>query len=197
MNPPQNINNHFEQPLKSEDIQVSPMCCCYYNFTEESFYKFLNIWDIVFFIISIVTGNIEQMLITILSLVLAIIAFILYCKNGNYGSCLHKVYAIVRLVFIIIDLILIIAFGIMAIISLSKASSHDNGYAVVLIYVIVNLGIFMPILLVSINWSFILKRVVYNKASSGVIANTGNFPNPDNDHQFNPGNSQYVNNNPH
>ena len=189
MNPPQ--TNHFDQPFKTEDSQVSPMCCCYYSFTEESFFKFLNIWDVVFFTVSIVSGNIEQKIISIITLVLAIISLVLYCKDGNYGSCLHKVYAIVRLVFVMIDLILIIAFGIIGILALTNASSEQEGYTVVLAYVIISFAIMMPILLISINWSFLLKKVVYNKASSGVTSNPGDYPAPGSNNQFTPNQNPY------
>ena len=181
MNPPQNINNHYDNQPKTEEMQVSPMCCCYYNFTEESFYKFINIWDIVFTIFSCFSANIASIIINILMLILVVICLVKYNQNDKYDSSVHKAYAIIRIVFVFLELIVVLIFGVLALIALLNISSHDHRFSTILISLIINLAILLPILLISIQWSFLLKNVINNQQAqdsntTGFIPNTQNEP---------------------
>ena len=207
MNPPQNINNHFSQPLKAEDRQVSPMCCCYYTFTERGFYKFINIWDLIFACLGLLGGKIPQIIMSVLFFIFVLICLIKFCNNGDYGTGFHKAYAIIRLVFVFLELIFIIIFSVLCIVTLSKLDSNHEAYGPVLTVLITYAAILLPITIVSIQWSFLLKNVINNKieAANGggfgmqqpnqepQYGNQNQFPQPGVNSGFNPGDSNYVN----
>ena len=201
MNPPQNINNHFSQPLKPSENSVSPMCCCYYSFTERSFYKFINIWDLIFAGFGIFGGSIPQLILSIAFLLLVIISLVKFCQNGNYGTGIHKVYAIVRLVFVFLQLIIIIAMAVIWIWALSKLNTQHEAYTPLVVHIVISCAILLPVTIISIQWSFLLKNAVNNYSEAGfgtgMQQNMGNqhnqYPQPGMNSGFNPADSNYVN----
>ena len=192
MNPPQNVNNHFNAPLKQQEDPVNPLCCCYYNFTEQSFYKFINIWDLVFVVLACLQSTLYQLIFNVIFLIIVIIALVTYCNSNSYKTKIHVTYSIFRLVFVFLELILILVFGILCVIGLVSMHTSDPNFNSAVVFVVVNLGILLPINIVSIQWSFLLKRCV--TSSPGVMnLAPGQFPTPDSTTQFTPQNSGYVN----
>ena len=199
MNPPQNINNHFYPNAKAEDQPVSPFCCCYYNFTEQSFYKFINIWDLVFVTLSLLSFNYIQLIIKTIYLIIVIIALVKFCGNGKYNTGIHKAYAIIRLIFVFLQVILTLVIAILYILALSHPGLTQHQHNALIINAAISLGIVFPIFLVSIQWSFLLKKVVNSQIDSltqpmqpGVQQNN-QYPQPGMNAGFNPADSQYVN----
>ena len=205
MNPPQNINNHFSQPLKPSENPVSPMCCCYYSFTERSFYKFINIWDVFFGIFGLFAGNIPQIILNVCFLIVVIICLVKFCQNGNYGTGLHKAYAIIRLVFVFLQLVFIIVTSILIILALTQINEKHQAYGPFIVHLVISCGILLPITIVSIQWSFLLKNTVNNFSEAGFGAgqqnmgqpnqygNNNQYPQPGMNSGFNPSDSNYVN----
>ena len=176
------------------------MCCCYYNFTQQSFYKFINIWDLVFGILCLFGGDLIILITNILFLVIVLIALILFCNSGRYNTGLHKAYAIIRLIFVFFELILYLTIGILWIIALVGADPHAQGYVVLAVYTAILFGIKIPIMIASIQWSFLLRKVVFSQPSVGPmngvnmpVQNNNQYPQPGMNTNFNPQNNQYVN----
>ena len=175
MNPPQNINNELSVPLKNTEKLVYPFCCCYYSINELQFYKFINIWDFIIGIILInqFNGFIGDY-VNIILFVISLICLIRYAFNQNYGSCLNKFYANVRL-FIsfygLIALIILIYFDIQKLIEMHNVPYYENHADTDLMYKEFenNLESFFflrtPVLIgnvISIQWSFMFKNVIFN-----------------------------------
>ena len=186
MNPPQNINNHFNTPLKAQDIQVSPMCCCYYNFTERGFYKFINIWDLVFCILTLLNFNLIKLILNVLFLIIVIIALVSFCNTNQYNTGIHKTYAIIRLIFVFLQLIYLIAFSVLFILAFTSGQLNDHEKTIVIVNLVINLAIVLPIVAVSIQWSFLLKRVVNYVDSAPQVQQNNNYPQPGVNSGFNP-----------
>ena len=175
------------------------MCCCYYNFTEEGFFKFIAIWDVVFGLLTLIDGTIWSRILSALLFIFALISLIMYCQNKNYSTGFHKCYAILRMIWVFIYLIGIIAILVLFGAALGHPSLTDEQKAFIIITLVIYAVIVLPLTCISIQWSFLLKNVVNN-----LIENPGpamppqgvhqQYPQPGNNANFTPQNNMYSGN---
>ena len=205
MNPPQNINNHFSEPLESVDStqkKFNAFLLCCKKYTEQEFYTQINcvhIFQLVFFCFMLYETNIFYPLL-LPSLAFSLIALIISMVKKNYGTIVHIIYSIFSsLIFFGFTVIFSIVFieELMDSMNSSKEEGenmfssleeHSDKFLM--------LGfIFMEILVVI--WSIQMIYVVFNKRKSNLQNNqtsNGEFPNPEQNSQFNPNNSEYIEN---
>ena len=177
-NPNPYPQNNFQQPQQKIDFTqqlVYPMCCCCYSITEKGFYAFLNFFDIVVAVFYLVYNGVtlsddkvtNSCYLALYSVwfVLAVISYFMYCSSrNNYGTCIHKMYTIIRMGMAIVNLVFVCLGLVLVILALNNdhnnAQSHATYVSAILIFVLVEL----PLGLVSLNWSCILSRVVHNRS---------------------------------
>ena len=192
MNPPQNLQNHFTPSSNNRDAPVSPMCCCYYGFTEESFFKFICIWDLVFGILSVIDGSIFSRVLSVLIFIFALISLIMYCQNKSYDTGFHKCYYILRIVWVFLYLISIIVIFVLFGLALASGNLTNEQRVYVIVTLVVYAVIITPLICISIQWSFLLKTVVQNaieNPSSGMPPQ-GQHQQHHQHHQHQQGNNQ-------
>ena len=173
MNQPNNYYPQNNQKFDYTQQAVFPMCCCCYTISEKGFYSFINFFDIIAAVIYLVYNGItlkdnkvaNSCYLTLYSIwfILAVISYFMYCSSrSNYGTFVHKLYAIIRMGLAVVNLVLICLGIVLVIVSLNdEKTSHSSSEYVsaILLYVL----LFLPIGLVSLNWSCILSRVAHNR----------------------------------
>ena len=154
---------------KSEPTEyiVKPCFCC--DMKHESFYNFINIWDILVFCLAI-TGSILQISVgkleagiglffNIVSLMLVLISYVIYYNQQNYGLFIHKFYSITRLVFSCIELLaVVIGFFVVIFIRLPR---HIAPYRWALILGVISVGLLGGL---NLYWSLLLMKVVSRRS---------------------------------
>ena len=169
-------NNYYPQNDQKFDYtqqQVYPMCCCCYSISEKAFYSFVNFFDIFVAVVYLVYNGAtlkdhkiaNSCYLTLYSIwfILSVLSYFMYCSSkSNYGTFVHKLYAIIRMGLTILNLVFLVLGVILVINGLNKndeAHSSSEYVSAILLYVL----LFLPLGLVSINWSCILSRVVHNR----------------------------------
>ena len=166
----------YDQPLKVDaTIQlVYPMCCCCYSITEKFFYSFINFFDLVFAVVLLVfkgtTINEDKVTnscyLTLYGIwfVLAVVSYVMYCSSAsNYGTFIHKLYAIIRMGLAIVNLVFICMGVVIAIIALNHDNVDQQTHGAIVAAILVTVLVNLPLGIVSVNWSCILSRVVHNR----------------------------------
>ena len=154
---------------KSEPTEhtVRPCFCC--DMKHETFYNFINIWDIITFCFAI-TGSIMEisigrmvssvgLFLNIVLLVMVIIAYVIYYNQKNYGQFIHKFYGTTRLVVVCLELLAVVVVFFVAI--FIRLPRHISPYRWVMV-----LGVVLAGLLVGLNlyWSLLLMKVVSRRS---------------------------------
>ena len=176
-----NQNYHYDQKIDYSRQAVYPMCCCCYGITEKGFYRFINFFDIIFAVIILVSNattfntnkvpNSINISIYAVWFVLAVSSFVWYCSSkSNYGTLVHKFYAVIRMGISIINLCLVAMFIVTLIVDLNKTDVVEDRTKIVWL-LITQCLINLPIGLVSLNWSCLLSRVVNNRGIMNTYEN--------------------------
>ena len=169
-----NQNYHYEQKMDYSKQVVFPMCCCCYSVTEKGFYTFINLFDLLMAVFVLVYSALtlkeskivgsSNLSLYALWFVISGVSLIIYCSsNKNYGSCLHKIYAIIRMGLTIINLAFV-CFGTIAVIVQLGDEDLKSKHTEFVFGLILNVLFFIPMGIVSVNWSCILSKVVHNRS---------------------------------
>ena len=165
------VSDNFSAQKTDPNRIVRPCFCC--DMKYETFYNFINIWDIIGISMGI-TGSIVEMnqgrvlsgtslFLNIVSLIMVIIAYVIYYNQKNYGLFIHKFYSITRLIFACVEIVMIIIiFILMTFIKLPRNLSHLRALFIV---GIIGIQIFLG---VNLYWSILLMKVVNRRGRTNL-----------------------------
>ena len=157
---------------KSDPIvhKVQPCFCC--DMKHETFYNFINIWDIITFsfgitgaIMEIASGRLTSgvvLFIYIVCLMMVLIAYVIYYNRRNYGLFIHKFYSTTRLVLACIEILVVLVFFFVAI--FIRLPRHLVPYRLLFVFGIVILGLLAGL---NLYWSILLLKVVSRRTRLG------------------------------
>ena len=146
---------------------VKPCFCC--SIKHESYYNFINIWDIISFCLAI-TGSIMEvsigrlaagvgLFLNIVLLMMVLIAYVIYYNQNNYGLFIHKFYSTTRLVFVCIELLAVVVMFIVAF--FIRLPRHVVPFRWAIILGIVVIGLFVGL---NLYWSLLFMKVVSRRS---------------------------------
>ena len=157
---------------KSDPIihTVRPCFCC--DMKHESFYNFINIWDIISFCF-LITGSIMEisqgrlasgvsLFINIVCLMMVLIAYVIYYNRRNYGLFIHKFYSTTRLVLVCIELLVVLVLFFVAI--FIRLPRHLVQFRWLFGMGVVLIGLFAGL---NLYWSLLLMKVVSRRTRLG------------------------------
>ena len=161
------VNQQLSEPVIDEDF-VKPLCCCYYSLTKIDFFVFISIWDLVFGILNLFSDQRSQNIFSVLIIVCVVMSYISYRENKSIGNCMNKLYAIARLILVLIELVFTLGLGIMLLSALLMATNiNSNLTPDLMIIAVVTIFLFTcPLLIIGIQWSLLLKRIVNEAAET-------------------------------
>ena len=161
-------SENFSKRVSDPPVHVVQPCfCC--DVKHESYYNFINIWDIISFCLGITASIMEisigrlgagtTLFLNIVLLMMVLIAYVIYYNQKNYGLFIHRFYSITRLVFVSLELLVVAVLFFVAI--FIRLPRHVAPYRWALILGVIFIGLFVG---VNLYWSLLLMKVVSRRS---------------------------------
>ena len=172
----QEANQPLEESNKDEGLSsINPWGCCCYSLTKREFFTFITIWDLVFLIIPLFLIPRSERFLSLIILLIISLSYVSYYRTNTLDNFMNKFYANGRLIFITLELFITVIFGIVHIKYAFSAyfKNVDKPMFHYIILFAIPLFIMAPLLILQLQWSFILKKItlvpkeiIKSKASS-------------------------------
>ena len=151
---------------------INPCCCNCFHMLESSFFKFINVFDIVYtlavFAFNFMTHESGKIFKTV-SLGVSVVWFgvslfslISFCSRKNYGTGYHMFYAVIRIAFCAI---ILMALGAAMERDYNKSFTSDSEISVWKVFTKMwkRICLTIPMQLFNLSWSFLFYMIVSNR----------------------------------
>ena len=162
--------NSFSSFDSPETVPAHALGCCCVNMNQKTFFQFVNMFDMIFLPITIIFADNITKVNSGIVLLFALISFITFQVTDNYGTIAQKIYAITKIISSICQLLFLIF--LLVILILFMIEDGINNFKTVADFMLLGeLILLLPVSILSVQWSFLLRIIVQNKSNAEISQN--------------------------